>query len=323
MSGEEALHLMQEKHVDIVITDIVMPGMDGLTLLKHIAAWYPNVCVILMSGLRDFESARQGLILGAHDYLIKPVSGEQFEATMLRTMSKITVAKEQRIFMQENENIIDCLCERIRCEKVLSKDAEILFLRAIQRGTGRQDTITYLDTVQVVSLLTIRLFQHFTCKSMRDLPGTIVGRHWHHQDLEIRCHVILGAVQCIYRELLLPEVQNRMVRDVIRLAFGVDGVQISVESIARRLFINRSHLSLLFSRECGLSLSKYLVRVKIFRAHILLIRDEWTIAEVAHFVGYQDEKHFSRIFKAHGGYLPREYRNFFFGDVHGGEFKEI
>lgn len=71
-NGEEAWRAIGEEGVDILITDIKMPVMDGLELAKLALARHPGTKVILISSYTDFEYVRQGLKLGVADYLLKP-----------------------------------------------------------------------------------------------------------------------------------------------------------------------------------------------------------------------------------------------------------
>ncbi|MCD9023211.1 response regulator transcription factor [Cohnella silvisoli] len=71
-NGEEAWQNIRNEPVDILITDIKMPVMDGLELTKRTLAQYPKTKVILVSSYNDFEYVRQGLKLGVVDYLLKP-----------------------------------------------------------------------------------------------------------------------------------------------------------------------------------------------------------------------------------------------------------
>jgi len=72
-SGEEALErLDSNKDIDVVIMDVSMPGMGGITALSKIRQQFPSVEVIMLSGHGMVEDAMQGIKLGAFDYLLKP-----------------------------------------------------------------------------------------------------------------------------------------------------------------------------------------------------------------------------------------------------------
>jgi putative nucleotidyltransferase with HDIG domain len=94
-NGQEAIEHLQNNRYHMVLSDVRMPVMDGLHLLKHIAANYNDVAVIMVTAVADANSAIDTLGLGAYDYVIKP-----FNTNDLR--SKISKALERRRLMCEN-----------------------------------------------------------------------------------------------------------------------------------------------------------------------------------------------------------------------------
>jgi len=72
-NGEEALALLKQSPVDVVVLDVKMPGMDGIEVLKEIKRKYPLTEVIMLTGHASLEVAIQGMEIGAFDYLMKPV----------------------------------------------------------------------------------------------------------------------------------------------------------------------------------------------------------------------------------------------------------
>jgi DNA-binding NarL/FixJ family response regulator len=71
-NGEEAINLLQVKHFDLVITDLVMPRIDGVAVLKKAKKLYPDIGVIILTGYAAVDSAVKTLKMGADDYLQKP-----------------------------------------------------------------------------------------------------------------------------------------------------------------------------------------------------------------------------------------------------------
>ncbi|MBJ6745270.1 response regulator transcription factor [Streptococcus sp. 121] len=98
-SAEQALAYMEENPVDIVLTDVTMPGLTGLEMIQLMKKTYPQIHVIIMSGYQEFEYARQAVSLGALDYLVKPINKKEL-ARILQTLPETqreseTVASKQ------------------------------------------------------------------------------------------------------------------------------------------------------------------------------------------------------------------------------------
>jgi len=90
--GEDALAMLRKKMADVVVLDVIMPGMGGLEILSRIKKIYPHVQVILLTGHASTKEGIEGMRLGAFDYLMKPVDIEELIAKMKASMKAI--AKE-------------------------------------------------------------------------------------------------------------------------------------------------------------------------------------------------------------------------------------
>ncbi|UCD78077.1 MAG: response regulator [Desulfobacterales bacterium] len=95
-SGRECLEILGKKDIDVVILDILMPGMDGITTLKEIKNRFPLVEVIMLTGHGTTESAVEGMKLGAFDYLLKPAHFDELTAK-LESARKRKDEQEERI----------------------------------------------------------------------------------------------------------------------------------------------------------------------------------------------------------------------------------
>lgn len=77
-TGEEAFQIVQDQSFDLVLTDVRMPGMDGLELLEKIHQHTPSLPVVVITGHGDPTMSEKAKALGAHDFFIKPLSLAQF-----------------------------------------------------------------------------------------------------------------------------------------------------------------------------------------------------------------------------------------------------
>jgi DNA-binding response OmpR family regulator len=98
-SGEEALEIMNTQTYDVVLTDIRMPGLDGVELLRQIKEESPDVIVILMTAYASLGTAVEALRLGAHDYLIKPSSSQDIRQSVSRGVERAQNLKRRRTLL--------------------------------------------------------------------------------------------------------------------------------------------------------------------------------------------------------------------------------
>ncbi len=81
-SAEEALQICEKDRPDVVLLDIMMPGMDGMQCLEHLKRKYPSMVVIMITALKDETRMAKAKKLGAADYVVKPFSLAYLETEM-------------------------------------------------------------------------------------------------------------------------------------------------------------------------------------------------------------------------------------------------
>jgi two-component system response regulator YesN len=99
-NGREALDMLKNNDIHLVITDIIMPLMSGLELLTELNKHYPNVAVVLLSGYADFNYAQQALREGALDYILKPITREKIENILMK--AKIELSQYYQLIEDES-----------------------------------------------------------------------------------------------------------------------------------------------------------------------------------------------------------------------------
>lgn len=125
--GIEALELLQSRSIDILVTDIKMPRLDGINLIRKVKGLYPHIRCILLTAYGEFEYAKEAISLGVENYLLKPVSREEVEQTVRKALDNL-YEKRQNGESLLKENILRRWVEGAITEEELSERATVLRL---------------------------------------------------------------------------------------------------------------------------------------------------------------------------------------------------
>jgi len=96
-NGQQALDFIKDNHVDVVITDINMPRMDGLTLSRILAEQYPKIMVLLLTGYDDFEFAQKAVKNQVREFLLKPITAAELKDVLSEVYTELTISREQEL----------------------------------------------------------------------------------------------------------------------------------------------------------------------------------------------------------------------------------
>jgi two-component system, response regulator YesN len=106
-NGQEAIAILATVEADLLITDIRMPGMDGLQLTEFVYHQYPDLKIILLTGHKDFEYAQKAIQFDVVEYMLKPCSYESIELTIQSIENKIKMQKnEEKIKHLQNKDLL-------------------------------------------------------------------------------------------------------------------------------------------------------------------------------------------------------------------------
>jgi DNA-binding NtrC family response regulator len=152
VDGNAAMALLKTKPVDALITDVRMPGLDGLQLLDASRQLDPNRPVLVMTGYDEVADAVRAMKAGAIDYLVKPVSGEAIALRLERALAESRLAGENQLLRREVEKLggrIDPVivgrgmdATRQALEKAAATNATVLLVG--ETGTGKELCARYL-----------------------------------------------------------------------------------------------------------------------------------------------------------------------------------
>jgi two-component system response regulator YesN len=325
-NGYEALNLLKQEHFDLMITDIKMPKVDGIELLRETAENKLCPCVVLLSDYEDFSYARQGIQHGAFDYLGKP---PKYEA-MLDMLNRV----EQFLAKKKKEDeLVKSLAEKLEekiegqfpsaelellIEAVKEKNPDIT--AAVNRLTGSIEALFGDDVIKTgtalkkaMSELIAQLKSHFPwIGKFTDFNKYKEYDYIAMDDVKSSFEAFGSAVAEIVREIGKLEYGNsdsqieyRICRYVLE---NVDS-EISIEGIAKVMYMNRKYISEVFRQRTGELLIEYITRVRMARAARLLSQGTKKTYEIALQLGYKDTEYFSRLFKKHMGVNPSYYRD--------------
>ncbi|MCR5862030.1 response regulator [Flavobacterium sp. J372] len=163
-NGQEALEKMHEHpDLDIVLSDINMPVMDGLTLLTHLPEANPTIKAVVVSAYGDLQNIRAAMNRGAFDFVVKPVDFEDLEVTMEKTIQHvrqiqdtIRAIKENNILkMYVDENVLNFMTNK-EFESTLLKnemlEASVIFID-VCGFTALTEQIQANEVVQLLNSL--------------------------------------------------------------------------------------------------------------------------------------------------------------------------
>jgi DNA-binding NtrC family response regulator len=134
-SGPEALRKAGETDYDIVVLDIMMPGMDGIEVLQQLKERHPGVDVIMVTGLSEIKTAVQAMKLGAFDYLPKPFDPDELKHVVERAI-------ERRRLLAENRSLKSEVDSKYRFENIIgSSPAMQAVFRLIAKCAPTNSTV--------------------------------------------------------------------------------------------------------------------------------------------------------------------------------------
>ncbi|WP_253958148.1 response regulator transcription factor [Metabacillus halosaccharovorans] len=118
-NGKETFDLLNSIDVDIVITDVRMPIMDGIEFAKRANREFPHVKVVVLSGYSDFEYVRSSLVEGVKDYLLKPVAPDELIHALYRIRSEVEEEKRKKLETEKMNKLVHNQLEEMKQQYLL------------------------------------------------------------------------------------------------------------------------------------------------------------------------------------------------------------
>jgi len=141
-SADEALQLLAAESYALVIADVVMPGRNGIELLREIAARYPDVMVVMVSGIDRTQRVLDAVRLGAYDYLIKPCDLDVISMTVERALERralLRAARQYKLDLERrNEELRRRKAEMERLQAQIVQNEKMASLGQLAAGVAHE-----------------------------------------------------------------------------------------------------------------------------------------------------------------------------------------
>lgn len=331
-NGERAKAFLMENVVDMVITDIKMPVMDGLSLAQTIQKIDPLCTVVIVSGYSEFEYARTALQFGVKNYLLKPLQFSHVQE-VVEEGRKLSIQLRQR-----QSSVRKCNYQML--EKAIHRNSFEEWEKPINDLLTQAGVIVQITNI--VSDDTMDETTHQIYKNIMEdrLPGSIIlylgisGNQITYLIIPAKKpeqHTVTAVLEHLNRILKEPvlweivgkisnakELSEVMYRcketdnmNLISLACRYMeqnmGRAFTRDEVAAQVYLSPAYFGQLFKKTVGIGYAEYLTQLRIDRAKSLL-QDRISIREVAEAVGFHDVKYFSEVFRTKTGQTPSEFR---------------
>jgi two-component system response regulator YesN len=300
-NGMDAIETVQREHIDIIISDIRMPIMDGLEMVKHLSDQAIDIPVVFLTGYDEFQYVQQALRLHAFDYLLKPVKDEDMQRILTRFMKEKYVPVGQsmsndiRLQLQKFEFELLCTLEAYNTShliEVLQKGAALI--------SEQYNVHSFINEV-------IRITNTFFTKN------GIYGLNYLVSSSNISNHIdSLSRTISTHLDRMKEHKQSSGHDKIIQKAMEYikDNLskQLTLSMVASNVHLNPTYFSEYFKIKTGENFTSYLTRMRMEEAKRLLANPCLKINEIAACLGYSDPRYFSKTFKEVIGILPKEYK---------------
>lgn len=295
----DALELMVNEHVDILITDVKMPVMDGLELVNRAKAMYPDIKCLVLSGYGEFTLAQSAISLGVKGYLLKPCEKEILEENIKKCVELIE--KERLVSSDQFEQ------RQMQIEELYDELMELkLGEENNDKETVRKIALRYRDFSILRSAIMMAFIQHGqSMQSLQEIARELV----HIKDSEeiIRCAV--GLLREISKN---SGGDDPIVSKMVQYVYANYNVErLTLQEVAdAEMHMSSRYIGHKFMEKMGMRFSDFLTKVRMEKAKELLRGTKYyTSDEIANRVGLGNNvRYFYRLFREYTGMTAKEYR---------------
>ncbi len=306
-NGKEAVAVLEEQKVDLIISDVKMPFVNGVELSRLVSENYPETNVVLISAYSDFEFAQEAVRNNVREYILKPMDLEKIEElsklvhhlALEKEMNEklkffchsATVKKNIRNALDVGEfNLIYEMLslddKHMRASYVILKEFfwQMIDILSEYIEENGYDYATESSTMEIFSKTTDKQeIMEFTINQYSDL------QHFLESDRKSNKDVVMERIK--------RYIDNNYTDKCISTAY-----------LAEKFGLSNSYFSTQFKNVFSVSPTDYFTELRIKKAMRLLLDTTLPIYKIADMTGYEDTNYFIRVFKKKTNITPAEYR---------------
>lgn len=326
-NGSQALDLLRKNTFDLVLTDIRMPIVDGLQLLREIKKEKLCPCVVIISEYSEFNYARQGIVLGAFDYLVKPATEESLLELLKRAGNylKSNYSQDTSTNFHSDENFewaYPSSEEKTIINYFKNKD-----ISAVQLFYVTLDNlyIALPDNIIKADIIVKKLYHNIIIAIYEEykwLDNFIDLHYFEEVDFihdgnantfkEFYCRKIKHLINFIIK--YQPDTSDDNIKNICGYILNNPEADLKLKIISEKFFMNNTYLSNSFAIKTGIHFNDYITMIKMARAEYLFKNSSLKAYEIGYQIGYRDINYFMKQFKKVYGRSPTEYRNTDYAD---------
>lgn len=315
-NGQEGYEVISARKPDLVITDIKMPVMNGIELIRRVREENEEVLFVVLSGYGEYEYTSQAMELGIRHYVLKPCDEKRIVAVLEQAKKELEEARKKNALLEQAMDRLKQEYEPLdrQMDQKISQEELLEICREIRHAADLQTLLLQISVLYAwlricrYSEEEIRSVGRWLVNALEDKKGSEAGDG--SQQVVSRCAV--AAMQRSGR-LKLSREESRM-RDILIAVYSSIGDRdLGLHWLASEvIFMNEEYLGRLFARNMNRKFSDFVSETRIEIAKRLLEHSPGLhIADLAECVGYsEDGQYFSRMFKKYTGKTPSDYREY-------------
>lgn len=293
--GEAVLEFCEQNRPDFVCMDVLMPGIDGLTVGQRIKEKFPAVIVFILSGYHDFRLVQSAMKSGINAYMTKPYNAEEIKRTFMKHQEAFTKDNDKYRLITESvhqKQIVDTF-------RICNEIVDDIFKKMTEQKERRQEFQKIIQhCVNYIGTLSVGNGEYYVQK-YEPAEGM--------EQYPVVAEAFLNLlIQDMYRFQMLSRYPQFHV--ILSYIHSNRDKEITLNEIADLCGMSQGYITRIFKRYYGIGVVDYAHLMKMVWAKLYLACTELSISDISYSLGYNDPGYFGKLFKKYEEVTPSVYK---------------